>query len=89
LLLALLLAAEPLDATESSTISEEIEVSFDEETEEIDREDLDDLPPLPEYHYSKWLLGLPVACALVLAWNVRWRGGTRRHQRTRDTKPKR
>jgi hypothetical protein len=70
----------------STAAEEEVEVFF-EETEEIDRAELDDLPPLPEYHYSKWLLGLPLLAALVVAWNVRWRGGARRHQRTRDKKP--
>ena len=65
-------------------VDEEVEVTFEEE---VDRAELDDLPPLPEYEYSKWLLGLPVLCVGLLAWNVRWKGGARRHQRSRDKKP--
>lgn len=65
-------------AGDQELVGEEIEVTF---TEEIDRSELEDLPPLPEYHYSRWLLGLPVLCAVVLAWNVRWRPGPRRHER--------
>lgn len=62
---------------------DEVEVTF---TEEINRSELDDLPPLPEYHYSRWLLALPVICALVLAWNVRWKAGPRRHERRQSRK---
>lgn len=63
--------------------TEEVEVTFEEE---IPRGELTTLPPLPEYEYNTWLLGLPVICILVLAWNVRWKPGARRHTRRRKKK---
>ena len=45
--------------------------------EEIDRDTLEDLPPLPEYSYSLWALFLPIFCVLLIAWNVAWKGARR------------
>lgn len=63
---------------DETVFEEEVEVTF---AEEVELGDLPMTPPAPEYDVRPWLTVLPVACALVLAWNVRWKGGRRRHEK--------
>ncbi len=72
--------AQTEEAKTSSAVDEEVEISFEEE---IPRDSLRTPPPLPEYQYSGWLLSLPAFCIALMAWNVRWKSGGRRHARTR------
>ena len=63
---------------------EEISVERGSQTVElIDRDALIELPPLPEYDVSLWLLLLPAACLILLAVNVQWRPVPRRRARRR------
>lgn len=80
LLLCLLLSAGPLGSGPGSVPDSmdevEEEVRFDETEEEVDfgnESTSIQRVELPDVEYRPWLIGLPCAVVLLLAWNVRWR----------------
>ena len=93
LALPVVATAQPTSTTsevldESDVEEGEVEVDFDDEeevtfAEEVDRGAFDSTPLVPEYDERPWLSVLPVLCALVVAWNVRFKPGQRRHARSK------
>ena len=67
-------SAAPLDVEQEVDFAEEEELDTRYTGEGEEHEEVASLAVIPEHERKAWLLVLPLAGMLLLAWHVRWRG---------------